>query len=142
MRYLHDVFFPHSMSCPDAPPAVFDAHTDADALRQYLQQHPDALVVACYCAAWCKTCVGYRRDFDALAQRLAQAVFVWIDIEESPHCLGDAEIENFPTLLLQQGEKTLFFGVQQPFIHHLEGLIARSDRLVPAQTHPSLRDLL
>jgi len=88
---------------PDTAPAVFDAHTDVDALRQYLQQHPDTLVVACYCAAWCKTCAAYRRDFDALAQRLAQAVFVWIDIEESPHLLGDAEIENFPTLLLQRG---------------------------------------
>jgi len=130
------------MTCPDPAPAVFDAQTDAERLRQYLQQHPDALVVACYCAAWCKTCAGYRRDFDALAQRLAHAVFVWIDIEESPHLLGAEDVENFPTLLLQRGQETLFFGVQQPFIHHLEGLIARSDRLVPVSGHAVLAQRL
>jgi len=107
---------------------VFVAHTHADALRQRLQQ-PDTLLVACYCAAWCKTCEAYRRDFDALAQRFPQHVFAWIDIEESPQLLDDDDVENFPTLLLQREGQTLFFGVQQPFIHHLEGLIARSGRL-------------
>jgi len=123
-------------------PAMFIAHTQSHALRQRLQQQPQALLVACYCAAWCKTCEGYQRDFAALAQRFAQHVFVWIDIEESPQLLDDDDVENFPTLLLQQHRQTLFFGVQQPFIHHLEGLLQRSDRFTPVAGRRPLMDLL
>jgi len=126
---------------PDASTPVFVAHTHAQALRQRLQQ-ADVLLVACYCAAWCKTCEGYQRAFEALARRLPQHVFAWIDIEESPQLLDDADVENFPTLLLQRQGQTLFFGVQQPFIHHLEGLIARSDRLVAVQARRPLAALL
>jgi len=122
--------------------AVLIAHTQSHALRQRLQQQPDALLVACYCANWCKTCESYRLDFEALARRLPQHVFAWIDIEESPQLLDDDDVENFPTLLLQQQGRTLFFGVQQPFIHHLEGLLQRSDRLAPVQMRRPLEELL
>jgi len=118
------------------------AHAQSQTLRERLQQQPQALLVACYCAAWCKTCEGYQRDFAALAQRLTQHVFVWIDIEESPQLLDDDDVENFPTLLLQQQGKTLFFGVQQPFIHHLEGLLQRHDRLAPVPQRRPLLELL
>jgi len=123
-------------------PAVLVAHTHAHTLGKRLRQQADVLLVACYCAEWCKTCVGYRRDFDALAQRLPQHLFVWIDIEESPQLLDDSDVENFPTLLLQRKGQTLFFGTQQPFIHHLEGLLARSDRLGPVPGRRPLVELL
>jgi len=123
-------------------PAVLLAHTHAHALEKRLRQQPGVLLVVCYCAEWCKTCTGYRRDFEALAQRLPQHLFAWIDIEESPQLLDDADVENFPTLLLQREGQTLFFGTQQPFIHHLEGLLQRSDRLGPVQGRRSLLELL
>jgi len=125
-----------------AASSVLVAHTQAHALRQRLQRQPDVLLVACYCADWCRTCAGYRRGFEALAQRFPQHVFVWIDIEESPQLLDDDDVQDFPTLLLQQRGQTLFFGAQQPFTHHLEGLLRRSARLVPVQQRRPLVELL
>jgi len=127
---------------PVSPNTVFNAHTQAPALWQRLQQTPDALLVACYCATWCKTCEGYRRDFDRLAAQWPRCVFTWVDIETCPQLLGDEDVENFPTLLLQERETTLFFGVQQPFIRHLEALLQRSSRLTPVQAAPPLRTRL
>mgnify|MGYP001081156331 CR=1 FL=1 len=84
---------------------------------------PVDLLVACYCAAWCDTCTIYRTRFDALAQRLPEHAFVWIDIEDFPDLLGDEDVENFPTLLIQRGDEVLFFGTMLPHIEQLERLI-------------------
>jgi len=124
------------------PPAVLVAHTQSHILRERLQRQVDALLVACFCADWCRTCASYRRDFEALAQRLTQHIFVWIDIEESPQLLDDDDVENFPTLLLQRHGQTLFFGTQQPLIHHLEGLLQRCQRLTPVPGKRPLVELL
>lgn len=102
--------------------SVFDSHTDLPALQRRLDAH-SGLLVACYCAAWCDTCTQYRPPFEALAERLTDCTFIWIDIEESPELLGDEDVENFPTVLLQDGRGTLFFGTQLPHIGHLERLI-------------------
>lgn len=101
---------------------VFDPQIDRLALTQRLDTHPGLLVV-CYCAAWCDTCTQYRQPFEALAERLTDCTFIWIDIEECPELLGDEDIENFPTILLQDDRGTLFFGTQLPHIQHLERLI-------------------
>ena len=84
---------------------------------------PVDLLVACYCAAWCDTCTIYRTRFDALAQRLPEHAFVWIDIEDFPDLLGDEDVENFPTLLIQRDDDVLFFGTMLPHIEQLERLI-------------------
>lgn len=101
---------------------VFNSHTDRVALIQRLDTRP-GLLIACYCAAWCDTCTQYRQPFEALAERLTDCTFIWIDIEESPELLGDEDVENFPTILLQDDRGTLFFGTQLPHIQHLERLI-------------------
>lgn len=101
---------------------VFNPYIDRPALTQRLDTHAGLLVV-CYCAAWCDTCTQYRQPFEALAERLTDCIFVWIDIEECPELLGDEDVENFPTVLLQDGRGTLFFGTQLPHIQHLERLI-------------------
>jgi thioredoxin 1 len=71
-------------------------------------------VVACLCAAWCGTCSSYRAAFESLAARHPDKTFVWIDIEDHADVVGDLDVENFPTLLLQHGDKVAFFGTVLP----------------------------
>jgi thiol-disulfide isomerase/thioredoxin len=74
----------------------------------------DRWIVACLCAAWCGTCGSYRAAFDALAARHPDKVFLWIDIEDQADVVGDLDVENFPTLLLQRDETVAFFGTVLP----------------------------
>ena len=70
--------------------------------------------VACLCALWCGTCGTYRATFEELAARHPDAVFVWIDIEDQADVVGDLDIENFPTLLIQHEDNVAFFGTVLP----------------------------
>ena len=83
-------------------------------------------IVACLCAAWCGTCGGYRAAFEDVAQRHPDKAFVWVDIEDNADLLGDLDVENFPTVLVQRDETVAFFGTMLPE----PGLL---DRLVQAQ---------
>lgn len=74
----------------------------------------DKWIVACLCAAWCGTCGSYRTAFDSLAARHPDKLFVWIDIEDNADVVGDLDVENFPTLLLQRGDTVAFFGTMLP----------------------------
>lgn len=107
-------------------------------------------LVACLCAAWCGTCREYRQPFAALSQRYPDACFVWIDIEEHPDALGDLDVENFPTLLIQpagldgQAKPAGFFGTVLPHADLLARLLeqittttAHAPRL-PDETPPTL----
>ncbi len=71
-------------------------------------------IVACLCAGWCGTCTTYRDTFEQLATRHPDKVFVWIDIEDQADVVGDLDIENFPTLLIQQQDQVAFFGTVLP----------------------------
>jgi len=90
-------------------------------LLQDLQEGKD--VVACLCAAWCDVCGQYRPDFERLAARHPGTRFVWIDIEDQADTIGDIDVENFPTLLLQRGDIVAFFGTVLPDAHIAERLI-------------------
>jgi thioredoxin-like negative regulator of GroEL len=83
-------------------------------------------IVACLCAAWCGTCGSYRAAFDTLAARHPDKTFVWIDVEDQADVVGDLDVENFPTLLLQRDDTVAFFGTMLPDA-------AVADRLVQAQ---------
>lgn len=80
-------------------------------------------LVACLCAAWCHTCADYYEGFFALAERFPQADFRWFDIEDDAALLGDLEVENFPTILVQRREQVLFYGAQLPVHRHLKRLL-------------------
>lgn len=101
-------------------------------LQEWL--HSDDLLVACLCAAWCDVCRDYRPQFDDLAARHPDKRFLWIDIEDQADLLGDIEVENFPTLLVQRGAYVAFFGSVQPGLQ-------LADRLVQAQAALSVDEL-
>jgi len=90
----------------------------------------DRLIVACLCAAWCGTCSGYRAAFEELAMRHPEKYFLWVDIEDHADLVGDLDVENFPTLLIQRHETVAFFGTMLPdpnVANRLIGTIAATD---------------
>lgn len=82
--------------------------------------------VCCLCAAWCDACRAYRTTFEQLAIRNPQHYFIWIDIEDHADFMDDVEVENFPTLLIQQGDRVAFIGTVTP-----DGRVA--ERLLQAE---------
>ena len=86
------------------------------------------MTVTCLCAAWCYTCNEYRDGFFALAQRFPHARFAWLDIEDDADKVGDREVENFPTILVERDGKELFYGPLPPQHEHLRRLIESFER--------------
>ena len=84
-------------------------------------------IVACLCAQWCGTCGSYRAAFESLAARYPDIHFVWIDIEDQAEVVGDLDVDNFPTLLIQRNDIVAFFGTVLPDP-------ALAERLLQAQT--------
>ncbi|MFC5459033.1 thioredoxin family protein [Massilia niabensis] len=91
-------------------------------------------IVACLCAAWCGTCGSYRAAFDALAARHPDKTFVWIDVEDQADVVGDLDVDNFPTLLVQRDDTVAFFGTMLPDA-------AVADRLLQAQAELAPEEL-
>ena len=94
----------------------------------------DRWIVACLCAAWCGTCESYRATFEEVASRHPDKLFVWIDIEDHADVVGDLDVDNFPTLLIQHHELVAFFGTMLPDA-------ALAHRLVLAQSAQSDAEL-
>ncbi len=85
------------------------------------------LMVACLCAAWCRTCGDYRPTFDALAREFAlEARFVWVDIEDDEEALGGVDVVDFPTLLIAHGEALDFYGPVLPHAQTARRLVQRA----------------
>ena len=95
----------------------------------------DRWIVACLCAAWCGTCGAYRNAFEELAARHPDMHFVWIDIEDSAEVVGELDVDNFPTLLIQRREVVAFFGTVLPDP-------ALAERLLQAQIRQSDDELV
>ena len=74
----------------------------------------DRLIVACLCAAWCGTCSSYRATFEELAMKHPEKYFLWVDIEDHADLVGDLDVDNFPTLLIQRHANVAFFGTMLP----------------------------
>jgi hypothetical protein len=94
----------------------------------------DKWIVACLCAAWCDVCCNYRASFDAWAAQHPEIHFVWIDIEDQADVVGDLDVENFPTLLMQRANVVAFFGPVLPDIKV-------ADRLLLAQVEKTDAEL-
>ena len=91
----------------------------------------DELLVICLCAGWCGVCRDYRTTFDAAAAAFGnsvgtRAMFSWLDTEDDAALLDDVDVENFPTLLIARGQRTLFFGPITPQPATLARLVQRA----------------
>jgi len=95
----------------------------------------DVWIVACLCAAWCDVCRQFQPAFDALAARHPDKRFVWVDVEDEADIVGDFDVENFPTLLMQRGDTVAFFGTVLPDA-------GQANRLLQAQVDKSAEELL
>jgi thiol-disulfide isomerase/thioredoxin len=104
---------------------------------------PEGWLVACLCAAWCRTCDDYRHTFDRLAGEFgAAARFLWVDIEDEAQALGAVDVVDFPTLLLAQGERIAFFGPVMPHLQTARQLLDRAlQGKLEASVHASLDGL-
>jgi thiol-disulfide isomerase/thioredoxin len=111
----------------------------------------ERLDVVCLCALWCGSCRSYQPLFESLqAQFEGTARFAWLDIEDDSELLGEIEVENFPTLLLLQGDVPLFFGpltpqagvltqlVQTGLAGRLEPLAGKTVRALASRVHDHL----
>ncbi|WP_323119493.1 thioredoxin family protein [Burkholderia alba] len=115
--------------------------TDADRIAERLR-NPATLLVACLCAEWCGTCRDYRAAFNRLADAHPEFCFAWIDIETHADQLDDLDVENFPTLLIEDQYTVRFFGTVLPHATIVERMLADLSA-VPGVPHaPKLRNLL
>jgi len=115
--------------------------TDAVAIAERLS-HADMPLVACLCAQWCGTCRDYQTAFDQLADAHPECCFVWIDIEAHADQLDDFDVENFPTILIEDALTRRFFGTVLPHAHIVERMLVDLTALRDSSSTPRLRALL
>ncbi len=86
-------------------------------------------LVACLCAAWCRTCDTYYPTFEQLAREFGERMrFVKVDIEDDEDALGELDVVDFPTLLIAEGETIYFLGPVLPHLETARQLIERALR--------------
>lgn len=107
----------------------------SELLQQLALLQEDQLAIVCYCAAWCKTCTGFETQLEQLEQKYPQHLFVWVDIEEHENLLVDEDIEDFPTILIQNKKGTVFYGPLLPFAEHIDRLLQQASKKM-VFTHP------
>ncbi|MGF6596244.1 thioredoxin 1 [Paraburkholderia sp. GAS448] len=115
--------------------------TDADRIAERVNNH-DTLFVACLCAEWCGTCREYREAFDRLADRHPDICFAWIDIETHADRFDDLDVENFPTVLIEDAVTTRFFGTVLPQAAIVERMLSDLYGLPGMTGAPKLRPAL
>lgn len=102
----------------------------SELLQQLSRLQDNQLIIVCYCAAWCKTCASFEPQLTQLVQKYPQHLFVWVDVEEHEELLMDEDIEDFPTVLIQNKKGTLFYGPLLPFAEHLDRLLQQANKKV------------
>jgi hypothetical protein len=89
----------------------------------------DQRVVACLCAAWCRTCDDYRAVFDSLQAQFPDDRFLWLDVEDEG---VDVLVDTFPTLMVARGRTVQFFGAVLPHAGHAARLLRVLEPDAPA----------
>lgn len=101
-------------STPPSTPLPVASSTSSSPVSAPATEGSSELLVACLCAAWCRTCDTYSEDFALLRKAHPGARFLWVDIEDDSELVDDLEVETFPTLLIGQGERLCFIGPVLP----------------------------
>ena len=120
---------------------ALDLDTDADQIAERVSNQ-DTLFVACLCAQWCGTCRDYRATFDRIAEAHPDVCFAYIDIETHADRLDDLDVENFPTILIEDGNTTRFFGTVLPQVGIVERMLHDLTALPGVTGAPKLRPAL
>jgi thioredoxin 1 len=115
--------------------------TDSDRIAERINDR-ETLFVACLCAQWCGTCRDYQAAFDDVAARHPDICFAWIDIETHADRFDDLDVENFPTILIEDGITTRFFGTVLPQPGILERMLVDLTALPGMIGAPKLRPAL
>ena len=102
----------------------------------------ETALVACLCAAWCRTCDGYSEVFMALGQANPGHRFIWIDIEDEAELVGDIDVETFPTLLIGVGGELRFIGPVTPQLGTAQRLLDSALAAPMASPDPAALALL
>ncbi|UDG83376.1 thioredoxin family protein [Candidatus Vallotia lariciata] len=111
---------------------------DIDLITMRLSSN-DTLFVACLCAEWCSLCRSYRTGFNALADMHPEICFVWIDIETHADRMDDFDVENFPTILIENAYATHFFGTVLPHPQIISRMLVDLSSLPYIKHAPKLR---
>lgn len=72
-------------------------------------------LVSCFCADWCAVCRKYKGNFILLAEEFPNITFFWIDVEKNDWIAELYEINDFPTLLIEDEKGVRFFGPIKTF---------------------------
>jgi thiol-disulfide isomerase/thioredoxin len=115
--------------------------TDSDRIAERVNER-GTLFVACLCAEWCGTCREYRVTFDQLAEAHPDICFAWIDIETHADRFDDLDVENFPTILIEDAVATRFFGTVLPQPQIVERMLTDLTTLPGVTGAPKLRPAL
>ncbi len=72
--------------------------------------------LACLCAAWCRTCEGYRPLVQRVAASMPPGPWRWhrIDVEDDAELVGNLDVETFPTWVVVGPEGLRFAGALLP----------------------------
>ncbi|MDC8785625.1 thioredoxin family protein [Roseateles koreensis] len=100
-------------------------------------RHAGTTLVACLCAAWCRTCDSYHDTFAELRQQFPGYRFIWVDIEDDEELVGDLDVETFPTLLIGVGEQLRFIGPVTPQLSTAQRLLESTAQTTRAVTQAS-----
>lgn len=120
---------------------ALDLDTAAEQIAERVHDE-GTLFVACLCAEWCGTCRDYRATFDRLADAHPDVCFAWIDIETHADRFDDLDVENFPTILIEDAAATRFFGTVLPHGAVVERMLADLSALPGVMDAPKLRPAL
>lgn len=127
-------------ACPACLRMLISRTDDRTATLHELAAPAEAFM-ACLCAAWCRTCDDFRPAIEAWARQRADVSVVWLDVEDDADLVGDIDVENFPTLLIQRDGAVRFFGPIPPRVSHAERLLTASMAADGMQADDDLPDL-
>jgi thioredoxin reductase (NADPH) len=104
------------------------------------------VVAAFMCAAWCTACREFEPLAAALAEKLPEHSWVWIDIEDDAALVGDVDIETFPTVAVYVDGRLAHFGPVLPSPALVERLVGSAEpgpvAHAPEDIHALVRTLI